>query len=223
MSGRLLLASVVAALLAVPAAAPAQAGADTFSLSFTTARAGAPTGFDLEAEFRPQRVIDRLTVAFPRGTRNLPGAVPRCRATDAQVEQEEVDISELCRASSRIGTGTGMAVFGEATTPLTFELVLFNWTRGRTLLDIRAGGTSAFVAFPEFDGSRLVIPLTLAPEIDARVTSIELSVRRAGTRRRPFLRTPAVCPRSGRLTSAIIAREFGAGSVTTRDRTPCRR
>ncbi len=223
MSGRLLLASVVSALLAAPAAAPAQTGADSFSLSFTTPRAGAPTGFDLEAEFRPQRVIDQITVAFPRGTRALPGAVPRCRATDAQVEQEGIEISELCSAASRIGTGTGAAVFGDATTPVTFELVLYNWTRRRTILDIRAGGVSAFVAFPRLAGSRLVIPLTLAPEIDARITAVELRVPRAGTRRRPFLRTPATCPRGGRLTASITARQAGAGSVTTRDRMPCRR
>ncbi len=223
MSGRLVLASVVSALLAAPAAAPAQTGADTFSFSFTTPRAGAPTGFDLEAEFRPQRVIDRVTVAFPRGTRVVPGATPRCRATDAQLEQEELEISDLCRAASRIGTGTGTAVFGDATAPVTFELVLYNWTRRRTILDIRAGGVSAFVAFPRFAGSRLVIPLTLAPEIDARITAVELRVPRAGTRRRPFLRTPAACPRGGRLTVSITAREAGAGSVTTRDRTPCRR
>ncbi len=230
MTRLLVLASVVAAgLLALPAAgAPAQTPPDEFSFSFTTARAGAPAGFNLEGEFRRQRVLYQVVFTLPRGTRLHPGAARRCRATIEQIDdtmaQTPNGIRGLCPAESRIGTGAATVLLGDSPTPIPFELELYNWTGRRILVDIRGDGTSAFVSAMDIEGRRLVLDLSLAPQINSRVSAFEMSVRRAGTRRRPYVRTPVACPRARRIAAAMTAREaFIGGSVTTRDTTTCRR
>jgi hypothetical protein len=69
----------------------------------------------------------------------------------------------------------------------------------------------------------MTISLGLTPQLNARIVAFELSIPKAGTARKPYVRTPATCPSSRKLTATIAARENGAGTATTRDTTVCRR
>ncbi len=78
MTRLLVLALVVTVGLLAPApTAPAQTPPDEFAFSFTTARAGAPAGFNLEGEFRRERVVYQVVFTLPRGTRLDQGATGR--------------------------------------------------------------------------------------------------------------------------------------------------
>src|SRR3712207_9109632 len=83
-------------------------------------------------------------------------------------------------------------------------------------------GKTAFSADATIKGTKLTIPLGLTPGLKARITAFELSVKRAGTARKPYLRTPASCPSNKKLSASVTARENGAGSETVRDTTTCR-
>ena len=225
MHRRHVLAGVLTAALVIAGAAtaPAQDPDDQFSFAFTTARTAAPAGFNIEGEFARQRIIDQIAITFPPSTRFDTRAVARCpRATDEEVQQAENGISDVCPAASKVGTGKGTAYLGDNPDPITFDLGLYN-RAGGMVLDIVLNGKTAFWAAPTIVGRKLTIPLTQTPSLNARITAFELAVSRKGTRRRPYLRTPATCPRSRKLAASLAARENGAGTETTRDTTACRR
>lgn len=211
------------AILAVGAyAAPAQTAPDELSFSFTTAKAKAPAGFDIEGEFPRQRVIDQITVTFPSGTKFDTAAVARCTASDQEIQDNPGGVAAACPAASKIGTGKGTAYLGDAPDPLVFDLGIYN-RKGGMILDIMLGGKTAFFAAPSIAGRKLTIPLSQTPSLNARITAFEFSVAKKGKARKPYLRTPATCPASKKLTATIAARENGAGTATTKDTTACRR
>lgn len=225
MTSRLAHAALLAvALFAVgAAAAPAATAPDTLSFAFTTAKAKAPAGYNIKAAFSRQRIIDRITIDFPAGTKFDTSALTKCGSfTDAQLKAAENGISDLCPASSKLGTGKGTAYLGDTPDPVVFDLDLYNRTNG-VVLDIKLGGKTAFDAFPTIAGRRMTIPLTLTPGLKARITAFELTVPRKGKPAMPYLRTPATCPSNKKITATITARENGAGSVATKDTTACRR
>ena len=69
----------------------------------------------------------------------------------------------------------------------------------------------------------MTFDLFRAKELNARITGFELVVKRAGTSKKPYVRTPATCPSSRKLTAKISLRESGAGTATTSDTTTCAR
>jgi hypothetical protein len=220
LAGVLTAACVIAGTTTAPAQDPVD---DQFSFAFTTARAAAPAGFNIEAEFARQRIIDQIAITFPPNTRFDTKAVTRCpEATEEEVQQAENGISDICPASSKVGTGKGTAYLGDNPDPITFDLGLYN-RKGGLVLDIMLNGKTAFWAEPTIVGRRMTIPLSQTPSLNARITAFELTVARKGTRRKPYVRTPAACPRSRKLTATLAARENGAGTETTRDTTACRR
>src|SRR5215212_9275218 len=214
---------LTAALFALSAAAaPAQTGDDTLSFSFTTAKAKAPAGYSVEGEFPRQRIIDQITISFPAGTKFDTAAVTRCTASDEEVSNNENGVAGACPAKSKIGTGKGTAYLGDSPDPVVFDLGLYN-RKGGAILDIMLNGKTAFSAAPVISGRKMTIPLNLTPSLNARITAFELSVKSAGTKRKPYLRTPATCPKAKKLIASLTARENNAGSVTTKDTTVCKR
>ena len=213
------------AVLALGApASGGQSDKDTFSFAFTTAKAKAPAGFNAEAEFPRQRVIDQLTITFPAGTTFDRKAVVQCTATDEQITAAENGVSSACPAESKIGTGKGTAYLGDGPDPITFDLAVYNADQGGPILDIQLNGKTAFYSALNIAGRKMTIPLSQSPSLNARITGFELSIARAGTAKKPFLRTPATCPRKKKkLTASIAVREHNAGTVSTSDTTPCRR
>src|SRR5688500_13486433 len=159
MNRRHVLAGVLTAAFVVGggASAPAQDQADQLSFAFTTAAKAKPAGFSVEAEFPRQRVIDQIALSFPPGTVFNTKAVTRCpEASDEEVQQSENGISDVCPASSKIGTGKGTAYLGDAPDPITFDLGLYN-RKGGMVLDIMLNGKTAFWAAPTLAGRKLTI------------------------------------------------------------------
>ena len=215
-------ALTLAILLLSAVTATGQDAPDEFSFAFTTAKAKAPAGVSLEGEFPRQRVIDQITVNFPAGTRFDGTAVERCTASEEEVESNEQGVAGVCPAASKVGTGKGTAFLGDGAEPIVFDLGLYN-RKGGMLLDIMLAGKTAFYAAPTIVGRKMTIPLSQTPSLNARITAFELTVSKKGTKRKPYLRTPATCPSSKKLSASLAARENGAGTVTTRDTTTCRR
>ncbi|HEX8122759.1 MAG TPA: hypothetical protein VF549_16005 [Solirubrobacteraceae bacterium] len=215
------LTAALFALLAV--AAPAQTDApDQFSFAFTTAKAKAPAGYSVEGEFPRRRIIDQIAISFPAGTKFDTAAVTRCTASEEEVSNNPDGVAGACPAESKIGTGKGTAYLGDNPDPVVFDLGLYN-RKGGAILDIMLNGKTAFSAGPTITGRKMTIPLSLTPSLNARITAFELSVPKAGTKRKPYLRTPATCPAAKKLTASLTARENGAGSETTKDTTVCKR
>ena len=210
----------ILALSAVTAAG--QDAPDEFSFAFTSAKAKASAGVSIEGEFPRQRVIDQIIVNFPPGTRFDTAAVKRCNATDQEIENNEQGVAGACPAASKVGTGKGTAYLGDGAEPIVFDLGLYN-RKGGMILDIMLAGKTAFFAAPSIVGRKMTIPLSQTPSLNARITAFELTVSKKGTARKPYLRTPATCPKSKKLSASLAARENGAGTVTTKDTTTCRR
>jgi hypothetical protein len=215
------LTAALFALLAV--AAPAQTDApDQLSFAFTTAKAKAPAGYSVEAEFARRRIIDQIAISFPAGTRIDTGAVTRCTASEEEVSNNPDGVAGACPAKSKIGTGKGTAYLGDNPDPIVFDLGLYN-RKGGAIVDIMLNGKTAFTSPATIQGRKMTISLSLTPSLNARITGFELSVPKAGTKRKPYVRTPGTCPSKRKLTAAVAARENNAGSVTTTDTTACRR
>jgi hypothetical protein len=212
--------SLAALVLGASPASGAVADEDSFAFAFTTAKAKSATGYSMDAEFPTQRIIDRLTITLPRGTKVDTGAGTECGLT--QDEYAGGRVADQCPAKSMIGTGTGTAFVLDSATPTTFDLEYYNLEDG-ALIDILANGEHAFVSPVTYRGRKQVIDLSLAPSINARITAFSLDVERAGTAKKPVFRTPGTCPKSRKLAASITAREAGAGSVTTRDTSRCKR
>lgn len=209
-------------MAAAATAAPAATAPDKLDFKFTTTKAKSAAGYKVKATFPRQRIIDRITIKFPAGTKFDTRAVARCSFTDAQLEAAPNGVSDVCPAASKLGTGTGTAFLGDGKDPVVFDLGLYNHAGG-AVLDISLGGKTAFSAFPTISGRSMTIPLTQTPSLKARITAFTLSVAKKGKASKPYLRTPATCPKSKKLTATVAARENGAGSVTTKDTTTCRR
>ena len=220
---RALMGVLTASLLAFGAVtASGQDPEDQLSFAFTAAKAKSHAGYSIEAEFPRQRIIDQITVLFPASTKIDTAAVTRCTATDEEIEANEGGVAAACPAKSKVGTGKGTAYIGDGPDPIVFDLGLYN-RKGEMIVDIMLNGQTAFFSSGPITGRKLVIPLSLTSSLNARITAFEMSVRKAGTRRKPYVRTPSACPASRKLTATVSAREFNAGSVTTTDTTTCRR
>ena len=215
-------ASVATALLVAAGPAAGQTAPDQLSFSFTTAKAKAPAGWAVEAEFPRQRIIDQIAITFPAGTKFDRRATAQCTTSSADASAAPGGVAASCPAASKIGSGKGTAYLGDGPDPVTFDLGFYNHRDG-ALLDIMLGGKTAFSAPVTFRGAKMTIPLRLTPGLNARITAFELAIRRSGTARKPYLRTPGACPSNKKLNASVTARENGAGSETTRDTTTCRR
>jgi hypothetical protein len=202
----------LAGALALATAAPAQTGPDTYTQTFTSAKRGVQAGATAKATFPQQRVIDEITVAYPSGTKFDASAETTCDKTQDEVSGTGGP-GAVCPAGSKVLTGKAVAYVGANPAPSHFELVGYN-RKGGLFLDIRLGGQTAFVAFPQIAGRRVITTLPRAPEINARITEFSLTFARTGSKAEPYLRTPKSCPKSGKLAGSVSARAAGATKTT---------
>lgn len=176
---------------------------DHVVLRFTTRRRAARTGLIYHVGQRPvggdaQPPVPRRTrIRLPKGTRIDRGAVSRCMADQGEITSRGVGV---CPAASRVGGGTGTAYLGTATqVPLVVsvvngkdDLLLIAATESGLVLRILVGVVRGHVIDAQ------IPPSPLPNGREATPTSLTIDVRAAGSRSRPFLRTPRTCPRTGR-------------------------
>jgi hypothetical protein len=218
------------------AAAPGAAGQEGRSevyehveLSFPARAPGVRTGFHWHVA---QRVVApdaqpppvrRARLRFPAGTRFDTAAVARCAANDERIVARG---AAACPRASRLGGGSATVYLG---TPDQLaarvdvhnargEAILVLSTRAGDVLRVLRGRVRGSV----IDATLPRVPLPGGRE--AALTSLSVRLRAAGTRSRPWLRTPRRCPASGAWRFVYdIAYDDPPGRQRPFSLSPCRR
>ena len=226
---------VVAAGAAVTlAAAPAQASDRAgLEVGFTTHAPATPSGARIVIDYRnpsdPEGKPPPLTAAeidLPAGTRIDNDAVPKCRATDAEIRALG---RRACPAATLVGTGRLVAItgFGPPADPFDGEVVAFNGDREIVeVVLVRGSDQAAGFDRIAVDGSRLTPhpPATPGGPPDGRtaIKRIELDLATPAGAARPYVTTPPACPADG-LWRSSARFAFGDGGTTAVAATaPCR-
>jgi len=213
--------------LCLAAAAPAQGPVyETFKLRFDTRDTGVRAGVILRLKQRDTPAgeqpppIRRSDFTLPRGTEFDTRAVRRCRATNAQLQQQGL---AACPKRSRLGVGEADAFLGQAG-QVTLPVMAFNIRRG-VLLTLTSGDTVVRTLRARIRGTHIVVDLPrldLGDGFEAAVTRFELTIPKRGTTRRPWLSTPDTCPRSGSWRTKYVATyDEPIGTQVSRDRSRC--
>jgi hypothetical protein len=184
-------------------AAPDQEGKspvyERVKLRFTSKDAASRTGFVWDVKQRAVAVdaqpppVRRARLRFPRGTRFDTSAVVRCTATDGELQERG---TEACPAESRLGGGSGTVFLGSPD-HLAADVDVFNAKRSALLVVSTQTGDVLRVLRGVVRGSVIdasVPPALLPGGKEAALTSLKLRLRAAGTRAKPWLRTPKRCP-----------------------------
>lgn len=205
-------------LLAVAGALAVGASADTLAplyakmkQRFTVNHLGVKTGWTFDGALKPvpaghqvppQRGVDFV---FPSGTRLDLGAVRACRASDQEITRAGPSV---CPAASRVGSGSARLALGSTGT-LDTRLTVFDGGRRIILVFTSASGSVVRVLSGTISGTHVkaTIPrMVLSSGGEVAVTRFALQLRAAGTAKRPFIRTPRTCPRTGRWTFTYLPR-----------------
>ena len=219
-------ALAVAALAAAsPAAADERAELD---VGFTTAEPGAATGLTIVAEYKNPSDPDGKPPALvgaafdlPPGTRVDTGALPQCRATDADIRARG---RNACPPETKVAEGRLVAITGTPVDPFDGEAVFFNGD-GEIIEIVLARGTDQSPGFDRItvDGSTLTAhpPATPGGPPDGRtaIRRVEMNAPARVVNGRPYVTTPPDCPGSWRAAGRF---KFGDGGETTVfDALPC--
>jgi hypothetical protein len=134
---------------------------------------------------------------FHPGTRFDTGATRRCTVAAAELSRRG---PAACPPASVLGVGRAIIYIG---TPedVVARATAINVRNGLRVVLQTSMGTVLRVLSARIRGAvvDVTIPrVPLGPGREAALTSFRLDIRAAGTRRRPYLRTPRACPRSGR-------------------------
>jgi len=228
-------ALALVALLAASASSAAGGERQEVRSALTTKRPGASTGTRMEMRFvdpadpagKPY-AVDRVVVVSPRGARIDHDAVPQCTASDAELMARGAD---ACPAGSQVQSGWLVLDTGSpigAGRLIRFRSATFNAPGG--FVSIGEAEEFAFrgVVRSYTDGRKVTVDYAEAPgfggpDSQAAMTTMVTHGPPRGTKRRPLLRTPPSCPRSGRWTIRFTFIYHDGVRETERTRAPCRR
>jgi len=222
-------------MLVTPAAAFGDGSRQTATLSFSTTTPGAPAGLSFAADFHDPadpaakpHALTAFDIVLPPGTAIDFGAIPRCTASDAELQLEG---TAACPPASRLATGTLITDTGSpagfpryATNALSqfngdHELITISDSvdpQGfRTVGRSPVTGTTIHNTIPPFPGAP-------PPEPLLAFRRMTLSGPPAGTGGRPWLRTPPTCPRAGVWTTHMTFTYVDGVTQATTATSPCR-
>jgi hypothetical protein len=221
--------AAVALLAAGTASATTGKRAD-FSLGFATKSRGAPTALVLHVVYKAAgdpngkpSPIRKVVVRAPSGTRFHTGAVPKCEASDEELQAQG---SGACPVASRIGAGklTADTGFGPPIDPVAGDLTLFN--SGTAIIEVvTAPGTDRVLGIDRLKiaGSTLTgnPPATPGgpPDGETAVRQIDFTIERATG----YVTTPRTCPRSRRWVASGTFGFADGAEETVRSRAACKR
>ena len=230
MSRRLWQGTAAAVLLAGTMAATAGAAGENraeLQVDLSTHTAGAPTGIHLHVLYKhpddPNRKPPALTSAvfeLPAGTRIDGGAVPRCDASDDDLQSRGRD---ACPVSSKVGQGTFTAMTGfPGADPVDTDTTIYNG--GGELIELVTFKDSNVTA--GFDrltikGNALTAhpPATPGGPPDGRTVPRDITASISG--HGGFITAPAECPAGGLWTSRGLFGFADGGQATVSATTPC--
>jgi hypothetical protein len=212
--------------------APAQEGQsevyERVDLHFTAKAPGARTGFVWRVAQRPVAddaqppPVRRARLRFPKGTRFDTRAVARCTAADDAITAGG---AAACPAASRLGGGRATVYVGSPD-HLPVMVDVFN-APGGAVLTLSTGAGVLRVLRGTIEGRVIAATLPKVPLPNGReaaLTSLTVRLRAAGTRRRPWVRTPPSCPRSRSWRFVYdIDYDDPPGRQRPFSRSPCRR
>jgi hypothetical protein len=223
MSSRFL---ALAATLALPAAtAFAQsAQAPTIKLKLSRFAKGA-SGMQLDATFgtgadgKP-RILTAAKLSLPKGSVFNTKAVARCTATQDQINAA-AGAENACPPGAEIGSATAQAYIGDAPDPVDFSGSVWNYS-GSMLVELTIGDTPAYYISSAIKANTVDFDLSNAEALNARATRVTLKIDNAGSKRKPYLRMPATCPK-GKWAVRETNTFSGGVTETAKTTTTCKR
>lgn len=199
-----------------------------FEFSYTSKTPGTRTGFKYRVKLKQDGdkqppAVRQLRLTFAKGTKIDTGAVPACTASQEELNQRG---GAACPFASQVATGEADVYVGTAT-PLTLNAAVFDTDEGIVVVLSDANGNVIRTLTGKLTGGRvLVVPVPkveLGGGKETALVRFELNIAKAGTKRRPWARTPRTCTKKG--WSVVYAPLFDAptGRVKLTDVTRCRR
>ena len=234
-------------LVAMPAAATAGTGTNgterlSLGVGVKPARTDTRVGLSYSQSLtnkdgsRVTENVRTVKIKLPKGLRFDVNAVAKCKESTLEDPNQG---PSACPAGSIVGTGTATA----DARPLLPDLVPADVTAYNGLLDVDLNGqpqsavpailvvahsknpdTTNFLP-AEIHGTSLVLNLTPndpANPAPFTIQDISLGIRRAGSRKKPYLRSPTSCPKGGWMFSQTDVFDTGAAPVTAKDKVACR-
>jgi hypothetical protein len=226
---RIALASLAAGI--VPAAAGLALASSQFSATFRMTylgrEPGAPAGqvplmtwSDPGAPNEVPKAIKRIDLKYHPGTRFDTSALPRCRASDAEIKSKGVS---ACPKASKLGLGHTKAVFPSGS-GFTTDVTLFN-ARGQIIVLVTLQGNF----LTEFRDRVKGRTITVEPELPPGVSLTRLKLRfdrhskGRGAKQRTYMRAPPSCPASRKWITVARFTYVDGSTEAFRSSTPCRR
>jgi hypothetical protein len=226
-------AIATAAIAASPAHAESGRLAD-FTMRLSSKKPGTPTGFHTQFRLRQEghpdakpSPIRSATIRLPKGLRFDSGAVPQCKASDAELH---VLGTGACPADSQLTVGpfTAMTGFGPPIDPVEGDDHVFNGP-DQIIEVITAPGTPFSPGFDRLtiSGSTLTAhpPKTPGgpPDGETAVRSSDFAVPVRTAAGRSLVTTPPKCPKKRRWMTSATFRFANGDSDTVLSATPCKR
>ena len=162
---------------------------------------------------QPNRVTN-FDITFPKGTKINYKAIPACKATEDDFAAAE-NPDDACPKGSKIGDGTVKARLPFESEDLTGTVDAYN-AKNALLLFVQVQsplGNQTLLIKGSLKGVLLKteVPRNCIPPgipsndckdgngtpQDAILTEFKLKTKKAGTKKKPFMQTPATCPSSG--------------------------
>jgi hypothetical protein len=179
--------------------------------------------------------VRRVQIKLAKGFRFDVNAVAQCMESTLEDPHQG---PSACPPGSIVGKGTATV----DARPLLPDLIQADVVAFNGLLDVDVNGqpqspvaailVAAHATNPdvtsllpvEIHGSSLVLNLT--PNDPANpspytIQDISLDIRRAGSKKKPYVRSPKSCPKGGWVFSQVDTFDTGAASITAKDKVAC--
>jgi len=216
--------AVLALAVFAPAAFAQSATAPTIKLKLSRFAKGA-TGVTATATFgtgddgKP-RILTATKVTLPKGSVFNMAAVKRCSATQDQINAAG-GLENACPPAAEIGTATAEAYIGDNPTPFEFSGPIFNYVGG-PLVELDLNDVPAYYISSTIKANAVTFDLSNAESLNARATKVNLKIDNAGTKRKPWLRTPKTCPK-GKWAASETNTYTGGVTQTAKTTVPCKK
>jgi len=227
---------LLAAAAVAPGASAAEGVRQSGTFTWTSARPGAPTGYAMAVDFydpadpaAKPHTLKTLIVRFPNGAVVDTGALPQCKATDAELYLEG---PKACPADSRVGGGTIVTDTGSTMSSIpryaVNDVTQFNnqdEVIGVAVSETDPPVTAVSRSKLEGETSTTEIPIfpgSPPPEPFTAFRRMRLSVPAIVRDGRAYGLTPPTCPPQRYWTIAMTFVYYDGVSQSIESHSPCR-
>jgi hypothetical protein len=214
---RIIVALAVTALAGLSAAAAyAAATKSKVKTSFSTKATKKSTSLNLTSTLGHDAngnygILTHTTVNLPNGTKFDKSTVPACQATDQEIANDPGGANKLCPANTKLGDVTADVIIVPPT-PIHLAGPMFNRPGNKVIVELLNNGAPAYDIDGTIKGRSMDFPLPNAEQLGTKPTKITVSIPKHGTARKPFMRTPPTCPKSGKWKGSVFNQYGGAAA-----------